>query len=44
MAAELSRRRMKLIGEADVIRIHRIFLQAGLPVVAPAMPVKSICN
>lgn len=39
LAAELSRR-MKLIGEADVIRIRRIFLQAGLPVVAPAMPVE----
>jgi len=37
MAAELSRR-MKLIGEADVQRIRKIFIQAGLPVVAPKMP------
>lgn len=37
MAAELSRR-MKLIGEADVLRIRKIFIQAGLPVVAPEMP------
>ncbi|MER0203877.1 MAG: 3-dehydroquinate synthase [Nitrosomonas sp.] len=37
MAAELSRR-MKLIGEADVQRIRKIFIQAGLPVVAPEMP------
>lgn len=39
MAAELSRR-MKLIGEADVQRIRKIFIQAGLPVVAPEMPAK----
>lgn len=38
MAAELSRR-MKFIGEADVARIRRIFVQAGLPVIAPEMPV-----
>lgn len=38
MAAELSRR-MKFIGEADVVRIRKIFVQAGLPVVAPEMPV-----
>ncbi|SDW45181.1 3-dehydroquinate synthase [Nitrosomonas oligotropha] len=37
MAAELSRR-MKLISEADVQRIRKIFIQAGLPVVAPEMP------
>ncbi len=34
MAAELSRR-MKLINEADVTRIRRVLLQAGLPVNAP---------
>lgn len=39
LAAELSRR-MKLISEADVTRIRKIFLQAGLPVVAPTMPVE----
>jgi shikimate kinase/3-dehydroquinate synthase len=37
LAADLSRR-MKLINEADVGRIRKIFLQAGLPVVAPKMP------
>ncbi|MDE2388853.1 MAG: 3-dehydroquinate synthase [Betaproteobacteria bacterium] len=37
MAAELSRR-MKLISEADVQRIRKIFIQAGLPVTAPKMP------
>ena len=37
LAADLSRR-MKLISEADVSRIRKIFLQAGLPVVAPRMP------
>ncbi len=31
MAAELSRR-MRLISEADVIRIRKIFVQAELPV------------
>ncbi|MDP1559317.1 MAG: 3-dehydroquinate synthase [Nitrosomonas sp.] len=36
MAADLSRR-MALIGESDVMRIHRIFLQAGLPVTAPKL-------
>lgn len=36
LAAELSRR-MKLIPEADVMRIRRIFQQAGLPVEAPRM-------
>lgn len=36
MAAELSRR-MKLISEADVNRIRKIFIQAGLPVAAPEM-------
>lgn len=39
LAAELSRR-MKLISETDVNRIRKIFLQAGLPVVAPKMPVE----
>ncbi len=34
MAAELSRR-MKLINEADVMRIRKIFVQAELPVAAP---------
>ncbi|SFK24080.1 3-dehydroquinate synthase [Nitrosomonas aestuarii] len=34
MAAELSRR-MKLINEADVMRIRKIFVQAELPVTAP---------
>jgi len=37
LAAELSRR-MKLISEADVNRIRKIFLLAGLPVAAPKMP------
>lgn len=37
LAAELSRR-MKLISEADVSRIRKIFIQAGLPVAAPEMP------
>ena len=37
LAADLSRR-MKLISEADVSRIRKIFLQAGLPVAAPRMP------
>jgi 3-dehydroquinate synthase len=37
MAAELSRR-MKLISDADVQRIRKIFTQAGLPVTAPKMP------
>lgn len=37
LAAELSQR-MKLISEADVKRIRKIFLQAGLPVAAPKMP------
>lgn len=37
LAAELSRR-MKLIGDADVQRIRKIFVQAGLPVAAPKMP------
>ncbi len=37
LAADLSRR-MKLISEADVSRIRKIFLQAGLPVAAPKMP------
>jgi len=37
MAAELSRR-MKLISDADVQRIRKIFIQAGLPVAAPKMP------
>ncbi len=37
LAADLSRR-MKLISEADVSRIRKIFLQAGLPVEAPRMP------
>lgn len=37
MAAELSRR-MKLISDADVQRICKIFIQAGLPVAAPKMP------
>lgn len=36
LAAELSRR-MKLMPEADVMRIRRIFRQAGLPVEAPRM-------
>jgi len=36
MAAELSRR-MKLISDADVQRIRKIFVQAGLPVDAPKM-------
>jgi 3-dehydroquinate synthase len=36
LAAELSRR-MKLIGEADVNRIRKVFIQAGLPVAAPKM-------
>lgn len=36
LAAELSRR-MKFIPEADVMRIRRIFKQAGLPVEAPRM-------
>jgi|CXWL01.1.fsa_nt_gi 3-dehydroquinate synthase len=36
LAAELSRR-MKLISEADVNRIRKIFIQAGLPVAAPEM-------
>ncbi|WP_292917909.1 3-dehydroquinate synthase [Nitrosomonas sp.] len=39
LAAELSRR-MKLISETDVNRIRKIFLQVGLPVVAPKMPVE----
>lgn len=39
LAAELSRR-MKLISEADVNRIRRIFMQAGLPVDAPKMTVE----
>lgn len=39
LAAELSRR-MKLISEADVSRIRRIFVQAGLPTAAPVMPVE----
>ncbi len=38
LAAELSRR-MKFISEADVSRIRKIFVQAGLPVDAPKMPV-----
>lgn len=37
LAAELSRR-MKLISEGDVHRIRKIFIQAGLPVMAPKMP------
>lgn len=37
LAAELSRR-MKLISEAEVNRIRKIFLQAELPVAAPKMP------
>lgn len=37
MAAELSRR-MKLISDADVQRIRKILIQAGLPVAAPKMP------
>lgn len=37
LAAELSRR-MKLIGDVDVQRIRKIFVQAGLPVAAPKMP------
>jgi len=37
LAADLSRR-MKLISEADVSRIRKIFLLAGLPVAAPKMP------
>ena len=37
LAAELSRR-MKLISEADVSRIRKIFMQAGLPIAAPEMP------
>lgn len=37
LAAELSRR-MKLISEADVSRIRKIFIQAGLPIAAPEMP------
>jgi 3-dehydroquinate synthase len=37
MAAELSRR-MRLISEADVTRIRKIFVQAELPVTAPKMP------
>ena len=37
LAAELSRR-MKLISEADVNRIRKIFKQVGLPVAAPKMP------
>ncbi|SES71179.1 3-dehydroquinate synthase [Nitrosomonas marina] len=36
LAADLSRR-MKLINEADVARIHAIFQQAGLPVKAPRL-------
>lgn len=39
LAAELSRR-MKLISEPDVMRIRKIFELAGLPVVAPQMPVE----
>ncbi|TXI19223.1 MAG: 3-dehydroquinate synthase [Nitrosomonas sp.] len=39
LAAELSRR-MKLISEADVQRIRKIFVQAELPVSAPKMPVE----
>ena len=39
LAAELSRR-MKLIGESDVMRIRTIFELASLPVVAPRMPVE----
>ena len=39
LAAELSHR-MKLIGETDMLRIRKIFAQAGLPVTAPAMPVE----
>ncbi|MCE7914042.1 MAG: 3-dehydroquinate synthase [Nitrosomonas sp. PRO4] len=39
LAAELSRR-MKLISEADVQRIRKIFVQAELPVAAPKMPVE----
>lgn len=34
MAAELSRR-MNFISEAEVLRIRKIFIQAGLPVTAP---------
>lgn len=36
MAADLSQR-MKLINESDVMRIRKIFLQAGLPVTAPKL-------
>lgn len=36
LAAELSRR-MKLISEADINRIRKIFIQAGLPITAPKM-------
>lgn len=36
LAAELSRR-MKLISEADVVRIRKIFSQAGLPTHAPKL-------
>lgn len=37
MAAELSRR-MRLISEADVMRIRKIFVRTGLPVNAPKFP------
>lgn len=36
LAAELSRR-MKLISETDVVRIRKIFSQAGLPIHAPKL-------
>ncbi|MCB1984536.1 MAG: 3-dehydroquinate synthase [Burkholderiales bacterium] len=36
LAADLSRR-MKLINDADVVRIRKIFEQTGLPVAAPRM-------
>ncbi len=39
LAAELSQR-MKLISEADVQRIRKIFMLAGLPVTAPRMPLE----
>lgn len=39
MAAELSKR-LDLINEADVLRIRKIFVDTGLPVVAPALSTK----
>ncbi|UJP06460.1 MAG: 3-dehydroquinate synthase [Nitrosomonas sp.] len=39
LAAELSHR-MKLIGETEIHRIRKIFIQADLPVTAPRMPVE----